>query len=81
MTMLTRRVLCYRERTWLIRASACDTDIMDETWLTPFRGPTSVAIDGWRILVQRGLPQTFDAYCSKARLIETFDLKHPDGDL
>ena len=54
---------------------------MDETWLTQFRGPASVAVDGWRILVQRGLPQTFDAYCSKARLIETFDFKHSDGDL
>ena len=57
----------------------CQTGTMYEG-PTPFRGPVSVAVDGWSILVQRGLPQAFDTYCSQARLVETFDMNLSDGD-
>ena len=45
-----------------------------------FTGAPSVALDGWTIRVQRGLPSTFDAYCSNAKLVDQFDMKSTEGD-
>jgi hypothetical protein len=45
-----------------------------------FTGAPSVALDGWTIRVQRGLPSTFDTYCSHAKLVDQFDMKAPEGD-
>ena len=45
-----------------------------------FIGAPSVALDGWTIRVQRGLPSTFDAYCSNAKLVDQFDMKSTEGD-
>lgn len=56
-------------------------DTMSHPHATAFRGPTSVAIEGWRVLVQRGLPDWFDSYCSRARLVDTFDVDRPVGDV
>jgi hypothetical protein len=48
--------------------------------VTPFRGPLSVALDGWTVLVQRGLPQTLDWFMGHADRADRFDLEIPDGD-
>ena len=45
-----------------------------------FIGAPSVALDGWTIRVQRGLPSTFGAYCSNAKLVDQFDMKSTEGD-
>jgi hypothetical protein len=58
----------------------CHHGPVSDAWLTPFRGPASVAFDGWTILVQRGLPQTFDPYCADARLVDRFDMTASNGD-
>ena len=45
-----------------------------------FTGAPSLALDDWTIKVQRGLPSTFDHYCSHAKLLEQFDMKASEGD-
>jgi len=58
-----------------LRSRSCDTKQVLE-----FTGAPSVALDGWTIRVQRGLPSTFDAYCSNAKLVDQFDMKSTEGD-
>lgn len=44
------------------------------------RGPITVAVDGWRIDVQHGLPASYDVYRRNATLAEEFELDNPHGD-
>jgi hypothetical protein len=37
-------------------------------------------VDGWTVLVQRGLPQTLDWFMEHADRADRFDLEVPDGD-
>lgn len=46
-----------------------------------FRGPTSLAIEGWVVLFQRDLPAMFDEYKSNASVVECHDLGSGEGDV
>lgn len=48
--------------------------------MTQFRGPLSVAVEGWTVLSQRGLPQTLDWFMNHANRADSFDLDADDGD-
>jgi hypothetical protein len=48
--------------------------------VTQFRGPLSVAVEGWTVLSQRGLPQTLDWFMNHANRADSFDLDADDGD-
>jgi hypothetical protein len=58
----------------------CHTHEVHDEAVTPLRGPLSVALDGWTILVQRGLPQILDWFMEHATRADRFDLEVPDGD-
>jgi hypothetical protein len=43
-------------------------------------GPVTVAVDGWTIRVQNGLPATYQHYRRNAVLLDEFDLAGDEGD-
>jgi hypothetical protein len=45
-----------------------------------FTGAPSLALDGWTISIRRGLPSTFGAYGSHAKLVDQFDMGSTEGD-
>jgi hypothetical protein len=45
-----------------------------------FRGPVTVAVDGWTIRTQHGLPASYEHYRRNAVLLDEFDLAGGEGD-
>jgi hypothetical protein len=43
-------------------------------------GPVTVAVDGWMIRVQHGLPARYEHYRRNAELLDEFDLAGAEGD-
>ncbi|HEY3907301.1 MAG TPA: hypothetical protein VGM14_25585 [Streptosporangiaceae bacterium] len=43
-------------------------------------GPVTVAVDGWTIRVQHGLPASYQHYRHNAELLDEFDLPDDEGD-
>jgi len=44
-------------------------------------GAPSIALDGWTLHLQRGLPALFNLYRGHAELVDEFDLRSCDGDV